>query len=475
MYLNNDEVASEVPIIYWVTDPNPARVQQVAAFHDWMKKNGYPAVELRLDTSNQDVSKKLIQGVSGVGSDIIDLGSPNIDFFRRTGLLLDITEYAKSMGFTTDTTFRALESDLTHDGRQYSYPCNISLGGLVINREAFRRLGMETPPERWDFNTFEEIGKEYVKRANQGLPRQMYFFVDQLERTSLWRSLGMSVFNETLTACTLDDPRYVQILELIYKWTYVDRLLPTAADTASMATEAGYGGQRLQLFKSGNYAMVYTGRHGIILFREAGNLDLDVSELPNGGFPNIVISTRAANIYTGSRHPELAAYFLKFLASEEYNQLIVEDGDGLPPRPDQARTEAFTHPAKYPNEHDFHEPFYRFSEEIAIASSYSPYVLPSIVTRIERSAFDAFMFNRITASQAAQMAATNINMEIQRTLKDDPSLQAEYEQQVEIQKKIDVLKAKGEPIPVEWIRNPFYRQYYRATGQLLEQNSHGNS
>ncbi|HQY89894.1 MAG TPA: hypothetical protein PK402_14675, partial [Tepidisphaeraceae bacterium] len=33
--------ASETPVIYWVTDSNPARIDQVKLFHDWLIKNGH--------------------------------------------------------------------------------------------------------------------------------------------------------------------------------------------------------------------------------------------------------------------------------------------------------------------------------------------------------------------------------------------------------------------------------------------------
>ena len=62
-------------------------------------------------------------------------------------------------------------------------------------------------------------------------------------------------------------------------------------------------------------------------------------------------------MYEGSKNKELAAYFFKFLASDRYNELMVDGADALPPVPAFAYGEAFTHPPDYPQEWGLHEPF----------------------------------------------------------------------------------------------------------------------
>ncbi len=466
VYLLQPEHQTGKPVIYWVTDNNPARVLQIERFHEWLRENNYPDIELRLDTSNADLSKKIIQGVSGVASDIIDLNPDTAAFFVKMGLLHSLDEEASAMDFGTDKTYASLRESLIVNDKQYIYPCNVSVASLVVNRANFERIGMPPPPERWTIEEFEAIGKEYVKRANDGLERQVNFFSQSPSRIPLLRSMGDSYFNETLTRCTLDESSYADVLSLLYKWTYEDHLLPSEADLASASTDSGYGGQSLQLLNNGNYGMAYIGRYAIIQLRQFGELDLDVSEVPNGGFPNSLITTRAAGIYSGSKHPELAAYFLKFLASEDYSELIVIDGDALPPNPHSTQTEAFLRPSKYRNEHDFHEPFPRFAESIAIPQSISPFVLPQTVMRTEKDAYEACMAGLLTPQEAAQQTAERINEEIDRTLKEHPTLQAEYDRRVKLQEQIDERKAAGQPIPEAWIFNPFYKAYYKATGQL---------
>jgi multiple sugar transport system substrate-binding protein len=344
-------VTGDVPMLYWVTDPNPARTLQVSTFQSWLKKNNYPRFDLAVDTANMTADKVLIQAVSGVCADIIGhTGGDNMRLRQAVGILEDVTDWARELGFGTDKTYPAMQPELTVAGRQYAFPCNVYAHMLWVNEETFEKHGLPQPPKRWTFQDFEDMGRKFVAAANEpGQPR-MYFFVDSLDITQMVRSLGLSRYNETMTRCSLDDPRMVEVLKLNYKWTYEDHIIPSRADRESFATNSGYGGATAQLFNSGNYAMYRSGRYALIQLREfslerrkdgKGPLRLRASEPPHGGFPNTSTGTRAAAVYKGGKHKDLAKYFLAYLASEAYNMNIVRDADALPPNP------AFTTIAAY--------------------------------------------------------------------------------------------------------------------------------
>ena len=347
-------VRSDVPVLYWVTDPNPARELQVSTFQAWLEKHGWPRFVLAIDTANMTSDKVLIQAVSGVCADIIGhTGGSNMRLRQAVGILEDVTEWAAELGFGTDRTYPAMHPELTVDGRQYAFPCNVYAHMLWINEETFAKYDLPLPSRRWTFAEFEDLGQRFVAAANAPDQPRMHFFADSLDISQMIRSLGLSRYNETMTACTLDDPRMAEVLRLIYKWTYQDRILPSLADRQSFTTDAGYGGSTMQLFNNGNYAMFRCGRYGLIQLREFSlerrrhdrpALRLEVCEPPHGGFPNTATGTRAAAVYRGGKHRDLAKYFLAYLASDDYNMNIVRDADALPPNPAVTRTEAFRRP-----------------------------------------------------------------------------------------------------------------------------------
>jgi len=473
------ESRSSLPVLYWVTDPNPARQDQIKLFEQWMKDHGHPSVDLRVDTANNDQSKKIIQGVSGVAGDIWDLYSNGeTQYYYEIGLLRDVTEAAGRMGFDPSHTWKAAEPELmalTHDGRprQYAFPDNATSGLYLINRQAFRRHNQPLPPKEWTIDEFERRGREFVKAANRGLPSRRYYFADGMSLKNWMRSCGVGEFNETLTRCTLDDPRFARLLERWRDWMDVYHIIPSQADFAAMTAAGGYGGTSPQKFNSGEFAMIFTGRFVLIQLRQFDAerkkkglplLDMGAADPPYEQFPNAMFATRSAAVYIGSHHPELATYFLSFLASEEYNMQIVRDADSLPPNPAYTHTEAYLHPPDHPNEWDVHEAFAKIAETIAIGNSYSPFVLRQVYSREMDDATQEFLAGRISADRAVKQIATRLNQEIARTLKENPELQPLYDKLIKDQQTIDALRARGEKVPLSLIRDPFHRAYYQFKG-----------
>ncbi len=547
-YLSLPNVRNEVPVIYWVTDSNPARIEQIRLFHKWLIKNGHfvekqfqtpdearaflrqrvskvlqaivaedyggddparrdrmvrliesgeaegiefpltiriPSAEMKLDTANTDQSKKIIQGVSGVGGDVQDQWSGGgIRLFDSMALLRDLTDDAQRLGFGPDATYQTLVPELTIEKpegpRQYGFPCNVVASMYIVNKEAFAAYGVPLPPRQWTIEEFEEIGRQFVKAANPPGERQRVFFIDQIPLSVIRRSLGGNELNETGTACVLDSPAAIRALELNYKWTYVDHLLPTAAERAGFATDSGYGGQTPQMFNDGKYALNWTGRYLLIQYRnfnitraQQGRppMQLTVTEAPHGGFRNTNMGTRAASVYAGSRHTELAVLFMAYLASEDYNMQIVRDADSLPPNPKYTRGPEYERPEKNPDmgiypetEWELHKPFSEVAEQLAVATSYSPFIQQTTFDRYNNREIDLFMNGRATAAEAAATAARRINEEIVRTARESRRLSELYDKLTALQKQIDEKRARGEKVPLSWIKDPFWKRYYVAQG-----------
>lgn len=553
------DVSSPVPIIYRVTDSNPAREDQIHLFHLWQVENGHsvtrafdseaslkkffsqqsrllrrslleinpqvksiiegtttatieypltitlPKAEMRVDTANADVTKRIIQGVSGVGGDLMDLVSGHTMWqFQGMGLLRDVTESARKLGFGPEHTYPALFPEITipnADGslRQYMFPANAASVGYIVNVETLQKYGLEAPPMRWTVDDFERLGTEFVKRANQGLARNRFFFAGGIDQTLLWRSFGVDALNETMTASALDDPRAVDAAKTFLRWQNDLRLIPSAADRAGFSSDSGYGGQEPQLFNNGNYAMSMTGRFLLIQYRQF-NLDrvargqppmkLVAVEPPHAIMPVSTMTTRALSIYAGGKHPELAELFLAFLASESYNMQVVRDADSLPPDPQFTNRVEYLEPAADPSrgiypdtEIGLHRPFKQFAETIGIAGSHSPFVLTVVVQREVLRAQDSYTNANIDPAATLLSAKRRIDAEIERNLQENPELRPLFEKKLERQKKIDVMKSaitrhlSANPksqlppelkIPLSLIDNPFHRVFLVHQGWAFD-------
>jgi multiple sugar transport system substrate-binding protein len=476
------DAAGGSPVLFWMTDINPTRTEQVAAFQRWLAEHRGPPVRVKVDESVAAVTgsgggggpdaKIVIQGVSGVLSDIVDVPAQDLGYLQDIGILKDLTGDAGPMGFGPDQTYAAAVPLIEVAGRQYLFPANASANLLFVNKETFRRYGVPVPPRRWTLQQFEETGKRFVAAANPpGTPPSgpgRVFFADRLEPEEVRRSLGLSVFNETLTACTLDDPRNARALRLLRHWAEDLRLLPTQADAASFASGGGYGGVAPQLLRSGQCAMILYSVNLFIQLRQFDRpIDLAASESPNGGFPCMLFRVRGTGIYRASPHADLARHFLSFLASRAYNQNVVDDCDALPPNPRYLRDDRFLRPAGHANEWDVRQAFADASTSIAIPVVVSPFVHYHTAVAVEINAQEAYQSDICSAEEAAARAKRQIDLEIQQTLADEPSLRGRYAMLVGRQAKIDALKREGRPIPLDWIENPFYRRYYEMNGQTV--------
>jgi multiple sugar transport system substrate-binding protein len=478
--MTEPDLRSDVPVIYWATDLSSARFRQVDLFHQWLIDEGHttpegkPIVELRLDLIGRaDNSKKLIQSVAGVASDVMDC---SIGQMHALGVLEDVTDQAQALGFDPSKTYAALETELVKDGRQYGFPCNVSIICFWVNTERFEELGVETPPAEWDYETFERIGRDFVSKANIPGERQTVFFSDSATGwrayvflVNMIRSQGLSVFNETMTRCTLDDERFAGSLAKLRQWVYEDHLMPSAAEEASISGESGFSGASLSLFYTGRYGMIFNGRWSLIRLREFDRpMRLGVSQFPTspGGFLNNLIGARVAAIYKGSKHKDLAALFLSFLASESYNMQVVESADALPPNPAFVELDVYRRPPEYPNEWGTHRAFSDAAQRYGIANDESPFVSVVTVARLISDGRDKVLTDPPMASAevAAAGVAKAVNNEIQLSLNESPVREQLYQELCETQKLIDARRARGEKVPLAWITNPFHRRYYLEMG-----------
>jgi len=92
------EAAPDKPVLYWVTNVNDARKRDVELFHGWLEEKGYLEFELRLDSTNNNASKKMIQGVSGVGADLITMSREEPWLLSAAGMMEDLTPYREKHG-----------------------------------------------------------------------------------------------------------------------------------------------------------------------------------------------------------------------------------------------------------------------------------------------------------------------------------------------------------------------------------------
>lgn len=457
--------SNKIPVLYWVTDANPARVQQVAVFRQWLKRNGFPDMEIRIDSANTGLQKTIIQTVTGTAGDFIDIGSGNIQYLQEMDVLRDMTSVDTDFGYRSEDTYEGTRGDIYIDGKRYGFPCNIAIAAPLVNIDLFEKLGAPRPPPRWDFDTFERMGIEFVRKANAGKKRQEVFFIDNFEQEMLRRTAGVSTFNETLTSSALNQPKYVHVLRTLRRWVVEIHLIPTAGEKASFALEQGYGAGSFQLFNRGYFGMIYAGRWALIQLRAMkANFRMDAVEPPNAGFPCSAAFSRSVVVYRGTQYPDLVPFFCAFLRSADYNLLLARDSDGNTPETPYLKSKDFLEPEGRTNEWPMHQSLARIGNTIAQGREFSPFVLQENYLRAERKIIEGFLIGVTSAEDTARLIHDNINEEIRKHLDRHPEKRERYQTAIDRQTRIDSLKKAGKKIPLELVDNAYLKKYYRATG-----------
>ncbi len=454
-------VQSDRPVIYWNTDANPARELQVELFERWLVDRGYEPVDLRVDTNNAGVMKVIIQSAAGVSSELVDIyGGGQLRQYVAAGVLLDVTDHASRYGFEPDKTYAAAHPEIVVDGRQYSFPCNVSSGPLTLNRRLLEREGLPLPKFDWTWDEFLEWALAVKKTDDRG--RVVRYALMPFEPLHVWQTNGASIFNETMTRCVLDSEAALEASRFFYSLMFEHEVMPTTFVRDAMASESGYGGPMLQWIGSERVVGAKVGRFGLIQLRRFENFAPDVALVPHKVMPMQRVGARSAGISASVENPELALRFLEFLADEPYNRMIVQDSDALPPNPAAAQSPEFRNPPRFPSEHGVHEKYSRSALEHGVGSEYSPFVSPYTVGRLLERYDSGVQSRSLSIEEAMRRMTDEINREIERTIRRDEKLRARYEAALERQERIDAIKAAGEPVPAAMIDNPVLRRLREA-------------
>ena len=114
---------------------------------------------------------------------------------------------------------------------------------------------------------------------------KQHFLIDGMSVSILMRNRGLDMMNETLSGSRLNSPVFIEALETLHRWTYIDRIIPSAADKQSFSTEASHIAQRHSYFTRILQCFHWPlGLTQLRLFDDFADMELPVVPPPDGGF-----------------------------------------------------------------------------------------------------------------------------------------------------------------------------------------------
>ena len=412
----------------WSTDANPARSAQTALFHQ-----KYPHLTATVDPGlGSDQTKLIVQCATGTGPDIIDMGQQMMRSLVESGVLMDLTPYARKMGFDPARTYPSMGPGLEVDGHQFRFPCNVSADCVLYNKAIFDDHGVPYPKPNWTYDDFvhtcslilhnpSKSGQKHLALANW---LNAWFVQDILVGS------GGTLYTPDGLHSALDSPVAIGALQRYADFMFVQKVVPTAAESSAISSQGGWGSSGLTWFSTGKTAMIVIGRWYIVQVPNfpavRGHLGcVSIPRVP-GRPPCSIVEARASGINVKSPHWREALSFLQYLASPEYGKVIVDDGDALPPNPTVARTgkDLVNDLVEDPG---FHQPFIDAARN-GKTLDVSPFIDVSLAGRWIQETVDRVENRLAQPPEAMRALAAEINATIRLNLERRTDLQKKYEQ-----------------------------------------------
>ena len=449
--------------LVWTTDPNPQREDQVAVFNKM-----YPKNKLRIDPDNTGTQKVVTQCSANMGPDIIDkITNLEYQLYHSAGILKDLTEDAKKMGFSPETLapsvrslvmLKVLDKDGQIKERQFIYPSNVYHSFLIINKNVFRKNGVAIPKGDVTWEQILKIAKKLTVYEKKGDSIPKSFGLARMGLLELIWQKGGAVINKEGTRSLLDSKEALDAAVFLHELYYKHKVMPSPIQKAGMSSQGGWGGGFFNYVADGRIAMIPTARWSLIQFRrlissqkKARNKFLKEYPGRKDEAPEIAvlgaclmprfkdkkrytpIGARCTGVNIVAKNPKGALDFMQYLASRRYADLINQGADSKPGPEKYCTLEMMKNPA-YKGEDDVNKmalasiPFGR-------AISRSPFIsvlkMTRILNKVQQKIIAKKELSREELSIALKRAAMQTDEVIARNIKRTPHLYKFYQKLLE--------------------------------------------
>jgi len=389
---------TDIPRLVWATDDNPARQSQIQLFRKWHLEKYGELIDVVTDPASRDtregssVTKPVIQSIGGAGADVLETYGPKqLEAMVRSGIALEVTKDAAELGFEYTRCFDAGWSSFVYDGRQYGFPANIGYVVLFYHKDLAAQAGVTIPSGGWTIDQLVKTAQKLTVESSD-IPGGKRWGIVGMHPWPMALAAGARFFTPDGTRSIYNSPEAARAFQAYLDLMYKYKVMPTPADTASMAAAGGFtgGGNNGLYFAAKLSAMTIGGRWEYVTYAESNyervirpaleralsvtddvefkttvtriiqSLDRDLlaalshddyelirnvltsddrSRLmqigvahvptPKGDIKYTDVGARVAIVNRKSKHRKYAVRFLQFLGSEEYNELINQTFDSI--------------------------------------------------------------------------------------------------------------------------------------------------
>ncbi len=271
--------------------------------------------------------EKLLTGLAGgAAPDVFAMDGPLFPDYKARDVLLDLAPYVTRDGYDLgQLADQGVGVFKTSDGGQFGLPRDLNVIALYYNKKMFDAAGIANPDDTWDWAKLVEIGKQLTKDTNgDGQTDQWGLYTETTDMENYWLSLvwqnGGSFFGPDGKTSALATPEASGGIQFLQDLIYKDKIL------AEPAIFAGTG----DAFEQGLAAMEINGSW-LVPTDQAAGLDFGIAPIPAGPAGRFTsVNPTGAVVYKGTKSPDAAWEFVKYLASPAAQEQLMKLHAALP-------------------------------------------------------------------------------------------------------------------------------------------------
>jgi len=306
-------------------DPTELKNQQaiVNAFHA-----AEPKITVKVTVSDWEPYWDKLQTslAGGAAPDVFAMDGPLFPDYAGRDVLLDLSSYIQAENYPLSSLADLAVKDFaTSDGRQMGLPRDLNVIALFYNKKMFDAAGIPYPDDSWDWNKLIEVGKKLTLDKNKdGKIDQWGLYTETTDMENYWSSLvwqnGGDILAPDGKTTVLDSPGATGGLQFLQDLIWKHKIVPDPA----LFAETG------DAFEQGKAAMEINGSW-LVATDEAAGLSFGIAAIPAGPAGRVTsVNPTGAVVYKGTKSPDAAWVFVKYLASPAAQQKIMALKASLP-------------------------------------------------------------------------------------------------------------------------------------------------
>jgi multiple sugar transport system substrate-binding protein len=314
----------EVTISYSIWgDPAEIKNQQavVDAFHQVS-----PKITVKVTVSDWDTYwDKLQTGIAGGDApDVFAMDGPLFPDYQSRDVLLDLKPFIDREGYDLTQLADQAVKDFTTTGGQFGLPRDLNVIALFYNKAMFDKAGVPYPDDTWDWAKLTEAAHRLTLKSAAGKVTQWGFYTETSDMENYWSSLvwqnGGDILAPDGKTTALGSDQAVGGIQVLQDLIYKEKVMPEPP----LFAETG------DAFELGKAAMAANGSWLVPTF-EAAKLNFGIAPLPKGPAGQATsINPTGAVVYAGTKSPDAAWEFVKYLASPAAQTKLMELKASLP-------------------------------------------------------------------------------------------------------------------------------------------------